>query len=157
MALPLMEGSSDCSTSIFRFLPFYPYANTETLHIITKTHIQTRKLHAVSVFISYSPYFNSIFRQANTLFRKSHQYPTPFYLSAIYYHGTPGLLRESILLPDSTIFPPIAIFSAALKNTKIGAHHPPWWTPPDLKNLDFKPFFNTFAYEYPNSYGINLR
>jgi len=94
MALPLMEGSSDCSTSIFRFLPFYPYANTETLHIITKTHIQTRKLHAVSVFISYSPYFNSIFRQANTLFRKSHQYPTPFYLSAIYYHGTPGLLHS---------------------------------------------------------------
>jgi len=25
------------------------------------------------------------------------------------------------------------------------------------KSLDFKPFFNTFACEYPNSYGINLR
>jgi hypothetical protein len=34
-------------------------------------------------------------------------------------------LRESILLPDSTIFAPIAILSAALKNTKIGVHHPP--------------------------------
>ena len=25
------------------------------------------------------------------------------------------------------------------------------------KSLDFKPFFNTFACEYPKSYGINLR
>ena len=38
---------------------------------------------------------------------------------------TPRLLRESILLPDSTIFSPIAPLSAASKNPKIGAHHPP--------------------------------
>ena len=43
------------------------------------------------------------------------------------------------------------------KTRKSGAHHPPWWTPPSLKNLDFKPFFNTFACEYPNSYGINWK
>ncbi len=102
------------------------------------------------MFVSYPPFFNSIFRQANTPFSQNRQYPTPFYLSVLYYHGNPGLLRESILLPDSTIFSPIAILSAASKNTKIGVHHPP----PSLKNLDFKPFFNTFACEYPNSYGI---
>ena len=124
------------------------------LQTITETHIQTRKLRAVSVFVSYPPFFNSIFRQANTPFSQNRQYPTPFYLSVLYYHGNPWLLRESILLPDSTIFAPIAILSAASKNKKIGAHHPPWWTPPSLKTLDFKPFFNTFACEYQNSYGI---
>ena len=71
-----------------------------------------------------SPFFNSIFRQANTPFSQSRQYPTLFYLSTLYYHGTLKLLRESILLPDSTIFSPIAIFTAASKNTKIGVHHP---------------------------------
>ena len=43
------------------------------------------------------------------------------------------------------------------KTWKSGVHHPPWWTPPSLKNLYFKPFFNTFACEYPNSYGIILK
>ena len=66
----------------------------------------------------YPPFFNSIFRQTNTSFTQNRQYPTPFYLSALYYHGNPGLLRESILLPDSTILSPIAILSAASKNTK---------------------------------------
>ena len=114
-------------------------------------------MQTVSVYVSYPSYFNSIFRQTNTPFSQNRQYPTPFYLSVLYYHGNPRLLRESILLPDSTIFFPIAPLSAALKNTKIGVHHPPWWTPPNLKTLDFKPFFNTFACEYPNSYGINSR
>ena len=58
-------------------------------HTITETHIQTRKLHAVSVFVLYLPYFNSIFCQTNTLFRKNQQYPTLFYLSVLYYHGNP--------------------------------------------------------------------
>ena len=80
--------------------------------------IQTRKLYAVSVFVLYLPFIDSIFHHANTLFRKNQHYPTPFYLSALYYHGNPRLLRDSILLPDSTIFPPIAILSAASKNTK---------------------------------------
>ena len=143
-------------TGLFLPLPFFNFSvyYHSKLHIITETHIQTRKLRAVSVFVSYPPFFNSIFHQANTLFHKNQQYPTPFYLSVLYYHGNPWLLRESILLPDSTILSPIAILSAASKNTKIGAHHPPWWTPPSLKNLDFKPFFNTFACEYQNSYGI---
>ena len=153
-----VESKKEPSSSPFyyfiQFLPLCPYTNTETLHIITETHIQTRKLHAVSVFVSYPPFIDSIFRQTNTPFSQNCQYPTPFYLSVLYYHGNPWLLRESILLPDSTIFAPIAILSAASKNTKIGIHHPPWWTPPNLKNLDFKPFFNTFACEYPNSYGI---
>ena len=113
-----------------------------------------RQKSGVSVFVSYPPFSDSIFRQTNTPFSQNRQYPTPFYLSVLYYHGNPRLLRESILLPDSTIFSPIAILSAASKNKKIGVHHPPWWTPPSLKNLDFKPFFNTFACEYPNSYGI---
>ena len=88
------------------------------LQTITETHIQTRKLRAVSVFVSYPPFSNSIFRQANTPFSQNRQYPTPFYPSVLYYHGNPWLLRESILLPDSTIFAPIAILSAASKNTK---------------------------------------
>ena len=88
------------------------------LQTITETLIQTRKLHAVSVFVSYPPVSDIIFRQTNTPFSQNRQYPTPFYLSALYYHGNPWLLRESILLPDSTIFSPIAILSAASKNTK---------------------------------------
>ena len=87
--------------------------------------IQTRKLHRVSVFVLYLPFIDSIFRQANTPFSQNRQYLTPFYLSVLYYHGNPGLLRESILLRDSTIFSPIAIFSAASKNQKNGAHHSP--------------------------------
>ena len=115
------------------------------LYIITQNSILSRKLRAVSVFVSYPPFSNSIFRQANTSFSQNRQYPTPFYLSVLYYHGNPWLLRESILLPDSTIFSPIAILSAASKNTKIGAHQPLRWTPLRSKSLDFKPFFNTFA------------
>ena len=100
-----------------------PYFNSTLykqakLQTITETHIQTRKLQAVSVFVSYPPFFNSIFRQTNTPFSQNRQYPTPFYLSVLYYHGNPGLLRESILLLDSMIFAPIAILSAASKNTK---------------------------------------
>ena len=56
---------------------------------ITETHIQTRKLHAVSVLVSNPPFFNSIFHQTNTTFSQNRQYPTPFYLSALYYHGNP--------------------------------------------------------------------
>ncbi len=85
-------------------------------------------IHKVSVFVSYPPFFNTIFRQANPSFSQNRQYPTPFYLSALYYHGNPGLLRESILLPDSTIFSPIAILSAASKNTK------KWGPPPTVMN-----------------------
>ena len=40
------------------------------------------------------------------------------------------------------------------KTRKNGVHHPPWWTPPSLKTLDFKPFFNTFVCKYQKSYGI---
>ena len=65
-----------------QFLPLSSYT-------ITETHIQTRKLRAVSVFVSYPPFFNSIFRQTNTPFSQNRQYPTPFYLSALYYHGNP--------------------------------------------------------------------
>ena len=135
------------------FFSFSVYYHAK-LHTITETHIQTRKLRAVSVFVLYLPFIDSIFRQANTPFSQNRQYLTPFYLSVLYYHGNPWLLRESILLPDSTIFSPIAILSAASKNKKIGVHHPPWWTPPSLKSLDFKPFFHTFACKYQNSYGI---
>ena len=111
----LLQMLSIC-TAVFQTANFSVYYHAK-LHIITETHIQTRKLRAVSVFVSYLPFFNSIFRQTNTPFSQNRQYPTPFYLSVLYYHGNPGLLRESILLPDSTIFPPIAILSAASKNT----------------------------------------
>ena len=130
---------------------FSCYYFTIFLYTITETHIQTRKLRTVSVFVSYPPFFNSIFRQTNTSFTQNRQYPTPFYLSVLYYHGNPWLLRDSILLPDSTIFPPIAILSAASKNIKIGVHQPLRWTPLHSKSLDFKPFLNTFAYEYQMS------
>ena len=91
-----------------------------------------------------SPIFQQHFSTNRRNFILSRK-PLYFHAKLRYYHG------NCRLLPDSTIFPPIAIFSAALKNTKIGAHHPPWWTPPGLKNLDFKPFFNTFACEYPTT------
>ena len=96
----------------------------ETLYTITETHIQTRKLRAVSVFVPYPPFFNSIFRQANTPFNQNRQYPTPFYLSVLYYHGNPGLLRESILLPDSTIFPQSPSYQRHLKTRKNEVHQP---------------------------------
>ena len=51
--------------------------------------IQTRKLRAVSVFVLYLPFIDSIFRQANTPFSQNRQYLTPFYLSVLYYHGNP--------------------------------------------------------------------
>ncbi len=101
------------------------YTITQNCCIITETHIQTRKLRAVSVFISYPPFFNSIFRQANTTFSQNRQYPTPFYFSVLYYHGNPRLLRESILLPDSTIFPLSPSYHRHQKTQKWGAHHPP--------------------------------
>ena len=143
-------------TGLFLPLPFFNFSiyYHAKPHIITETHIQTRKLRAVSVFVLYLPFIDSIFRQTNTPFSQNRQYPTPFYLSVLYYHGNPRLLRESILLPDSTIFPPIAILSAALKTQKREAHQPLRWTPLRSKTFDFKPFFNTFACEYPNSYGI---
>jgi len=70
---------------IFNFSVYY-HAKP---HIITETLIQTRKLHAVSVFVSYPPVSDIIFRQTNTPFSQNRQYPTPFYLSALYYHGNP--------------------------------------------------------------------
>ena len=97
---------------------FSRYLFSIFLYTITQNAIQTRKLHAVSVFVLYLLFIDSIFRQANTPFSQSRQYPTPFYLSVLYYHGNPRLLRESILLPDSMIFFPIAMLSAVLKNTK---------------------------------------
>ena len=123
--IPKRKKSSRTALALLlTFFNFSVYYHAK-LHTITETHIQTRKLRAVSVFVSYTPFSDSIFRHANTLFRKNQHYPTPFYLSALYYHGNPGLLPESILLPESTIFPSIAILSAASKNPKIGAHHPP--------------------------------
>ena len=107
-------------TTLFLPLTFFNFSvyYHAKLQTITETHIQTRKLRAVSVFVSYPPFFNSIFRQANTSFSQNRQYPTPFYLFALYYHGNPWLLPDSILLPDSTIFSPIAILSAASKTQK---------------------------------------
>jgi hypothetical protein len=59
------------------------------LYTITQNPIQTRKLHAVSVFVLYLPFIDSIFRQTNTPFSQNRQYPTPFYLSVLYNHGNP--------------------------------------------------------------------
>ena len=123
-------------TGLFLPLPFFNFSiyYHAKPHIITETHIQTRKLHAVSVFVSYPPFIDSIFCQPNTLFRKNRQYPTPFYLSVLYYHGNPRLLRESILLPDSIIFSPIAMLSAASKNTKKRGPPPTVMNPTKPKN-----------------------
>ena len=100
------------------------------LYIITETHIQTRKLRAVSVFVSYPPFFNSIFRQANTPFSQNRQYPTPFYLSVLYYHGNPRLLRESILLPASTQIPMASFGNSRLCRCEIMMTLP-LFTPPN--------------------------
>ena len=54
-------------------------------------------------------------------------------------------------------FPQSPSYQRHLKTRKNGVHQPFQWTPPSLKNLDFKPFFNTFACEYQKSYGINLK
>jgi hypothetical protein len=124
--IPFSNTSREAD-AFFTFFNFSVYYHAK-LQTITETHIQTRKLRAVSVFVSYPPFFNSIFRQANTPFSQNRQYPTPFCLSVLYYHGNPRLLRESILLPDSTIFSPIAILSAASKNTK------KWGPPPAVMN-----------------------
>ena len=166
----LRHEKKDCQTALSLPLIFFNFSvyYHAKLQTITETHIQTRKLRAVSVFVSYPPFFNSIFRQANTPFSQNRQYPTPFYLSVLYYHGNPWLLRESILLPDSTIFAPIAILSAASKNTKKRGPPPTVMNPTKPQNplihdnrkpafYCIKPFFNTFACEYPNSYGINWK
>ena len=117
----------------FSFYRFSHIRTREPLYYHENSHRVSVIIQVVTVFVSYPTYFNNIFRQANTPFSQNRQYPTPFDLSVLYYHGNPWLLRESILLPDSTIFAPIAILSAASKNKKNGAHHPPWWTPPNLK------------------------
>ena len=51
-------------------------------------------------------------------------------------------------------FPQSPSYQRHLKTRKNGVHQPFQCTPPSLKTLDFKPFFNTFACEYPKSYGI---
>ena len=67
----LLQMLSIC-TAVFQTANFSVYYHAK-LHIITETHIQTRKLRAISVFISYPPFFNSIFRQANTPFSQNQQ------------------------------------------------------------------------------------
>ena len=83
----LLQMLSKC-TAVFQTANFTVYYHAK-LQTITETHIQTRKLRAVSVFVSYPPFSNSIFRQANTSFTQNRQYPTPFYPSVSYYHGNP--------------------------------------------------------------------
>ena len=104
-------------TGLFLPLPFFKFSiyYHAKPHIITEIHIQTRKLRAVSVFVSYTPFSDSIFCQPNTLFRKNRQYPTPFYLSVLYYHG------NSRLLPDSTIFPQSPSYQWHPKTKKLGS------------------------------------
>ena len=54
-------------------------------------------------------------------------------------------------------FPLSPSYQKHLKNKKLGStthRDEPHQT---TKSLDFKPFFNAFACEYPNSYGINSR
>ena len=48
------------------FFNFSVYFHAKLLYYHGNS-ILSRKLHAVSVFVSYPPYFNSIFRQANTV------------------------------------------------------------------------------------------
>ena len=133
---PGMESKKEPLHSPFPCLSFFNFSvyYHAKPHTITETHIQTRKLHAVSVFVLYPPFFSNIFRQTNTPFSQNRQYPTPFYLSTLYYHGNPRLLRESILLPDSTIFSPIAILSAASKKNEKGGPPPTVMNPTKPQN-----------------------
>ena len=105
---------------LMRSLPFSIF-----LYTITQNPILSRKLickHENSEqfpCLYHIPRFSTAFSiKLIPFFHKNQQYPTPFYLSVLYYHGNPRLLRESILLPDSMIFFPIAMLSAVLKNTK---------------------------------------
>ncbi len=82
------KSSRTALALLLTFFNFSVYYHAK-LYTITGTHIQTRKLKAVSVFVLYPPFIDSIFRQANTPFTQNQQYPTPFYLSVLYYHGNP--------------------------------------------------------------------
>ena len=112
------------------------------------------------MLVSYPPFFNSIFSQTATLFHKKRQYPTPFYLSVLYYHGNPGLLRESILLPDSMIFAPIAILSAASKNTKKRGPPPTVMNPTKPQNpliLSYSSILSPVRTQIPMALFLNSR
>ena len=87
-----------------------------------------------------------------------------FFNFSVYYHAKLQTIMET---PDFCVkvyfclivrfFPQSPSYQRHLKTRKNGVHQPFQCTPPSLKTLDFKPFFNTFACEYPKSYGINSR
>ena len=127
------------------------------LQTITETHIQTRKLWAVSVFVSYPPFFNIIFRQTNTPFSQNRQYPTPFTFPLYTITETPDFCVKVYFCLIVRFFPLSPSYQRHPKTKKLGStthRDEPHQT---SKSLDFKPFFHTFACEYPNSYGINSR
>ena len=95
-------------TLLFFNFSVYYHAKLQT---ITETHIQTRKLRAISVFLSYPP-FSTAF--SVKLIPFSQKPPIPYTFLQVRFI----LSRKPRLLPDSTIFSPIAILSAASKNTK---------------------------------------
>ena len=87
-----------------------------------------------------------------------------FFKFSVYYHAKPHTITETPGFCVKVYFclivqfsPQSPLYQRHPKTQKSGVHHSPWWTPPSLKNLDFKPFFNTFACSYPNSYGINWK
>ena len=89
----------------------------ENPYIITKTQGSFR-------VCNISPILRQHFQPNLYPFPQKKQYPAPFCFSALYNHGNPRLLRDSILLPDSTIFSPIAPLSAASKkHQKVGFTH----------------------------------
>lgn len=56
------------TTPIFSIPLTFTVNKQAKLHTITETHILSRKLQVVSVFVLYLPFFNSIFSQTNISF-----------------------------------------------------------------------------------------
>ena len=82
-----------------------------------------------------------------------HPFTFPFYTIT----ETPDFCVKVYFCLIVRFFPQSPSYQRHLKTRKNGVHQPFQCTPPSLKTLDFKPFFNTFACEYQKSYGINLR
>ena len=89
--------------------------------IITETHTQTRKLHAVSVFVSYPPFFDSIFRQTNTPFNQNRQYPTPFTFSFYTITETPDFCVKVYFCLIVRFFPLSPSYQRHPKTKKLGS------------------------------------
>ena len=136
------------------FLPFFSYTNTPNSKLSRKL-IYKHENSGRFPCLYHIPHFPTAFsvklihfstKTDNTL----HPFTFPFYTIT----ETPDFCVKVYFCLIVRFLPLSPSYQRHPKTWKSGVHHPPWWTPPSLKNLDFKPFFHTFACEYQNSYGI---